>query len=189
MGKTNQIKLLLGGLSRCLIVDPFGQYADRAVCLGSYEEIVDYLSQVRPGTGWRISYSAPQPQLVRDFPALCRAMYLAGHCTLVVEEMDWFCSPWEIPDDFQLLIKSGRNRWAGLIGVSQSPSGIHKDIARQSWEIFCYQLQEPNDLKYVRDYCGDAFGRYVAHLAPEWCLWRNLFDKSEPWQEFHPPKA
>jgi hypothetical protein len=186
-GKSNLTRAISAPSSRLLQVDPHREYTDLAVEINSLDALDEYLGRAR-GDRFRIAYV--NDHLEEDFPVLCDWAYRAGHLTLGVEETGEFCTPHRIPRPFYRLAMYGRHPHVSYIVCTRSPAWeIHHVLTSQSWELFCFRMTEPEHLEFVRKFCGREFAERVAQLPPMRCLWRNLYDGTEPTQEFTPPDS
>ncbi len=166
---------------RILIVDPHAEYGDLAVQVGDAAELEEYL---RNAAGrWRVAYH--NDRLEEDFPALCAAVYRLGRCLLLVDEVDMFCEPTWIPDEFARLVKYGRHPKVATLCISRAPAEVHRTITRQAWEIYCFAIAEPRDLDYLRKYgrLGPAFADGLAELPPFAYRRKDLLDPAAPIEE------
>lgn len=187
-GKSNLIRLLTlsAHSNRTLIVDPHREYVKGAVELASLSDLTEYLR----GTNgrWRIAYH--NDRLEEDFPALCDAVYELRSCWFIVDEASMFCSPSFIDRAFRRVADFGRHRHVSFAVASRRPAAeIHHVLTAGSWELFSFHFDEPADLKYLRDKAGREFAERVQALPPHRCAWVNLYDRTEPLQEFLPAKA
>ena len=149
----------------------------------SFEQLDAYL-RATPGR-WRIAYT--NEQLDEEIEDLCRAARALGDCLLVLEEADMFCSPSFIPRELYNLVQYGRprpsQRGAHLLATSRSPHDVNRALTRQAYEIYCFTTQEPSDLKYLRDYVGDAFAADLETLPPLHYRYQNLWDRTRAIEE------
>lgn len=77
-------------------------------------------------------------------------------CCVVIDEVHNFASPHFIPKWFKEILLTGRHQNVGLISCSQRPANVHKDILAQSHHIFCANVNEANDINYLKSTIGDG---------------------------------
>jgi hypothetical protein len=73
---------------------------------------------------------------------------------LFIDEVDLYLS-WQNPDPVLLkIIRYGRHRRISLVGVTQRPANVHKDLVAQADVKILFNTAEPNDLAYLRKYAN-----------------------------------
>jgi hypothetical protein len=187
-GKTTLARSLLAHHSRCLIVDPLREYSDVAVQVETIEELEAYLAHTHGR--WRIAYASDQlndawtdPATGEDeseFTQLCRIAYLLGDCLFVIDEVDLFCSPQDIPRQFARLIRYGRHQRTQYLAIARRPSEVHRLVTSQAYEISCFAMAEPVDVDYLRKRVGSAFIDGLDHLPPFTYRYQDLLDRTRP---------
>ena len=96
-----------------------------------------------------------------EFNEALRVLYYLGGVCIVVEETWNFSSAKFLPKWYREILLTGRHgqnkmlgEGIGLITTSQRPAEVHKTIFSQSNHVFCGQLFENNDVKYVSEFIG-----------------------------------
>lgn len=141
------------------------------------EQLAAYLE--RAGRRWKVAYH--NDHLNDDFPALCEAVYRMGHVLLVIDEVDWFTSPSYIDEAFERIVKYGRHVQVTTMTACRMPtSEMHPLIRKLAWEMYCFAVDEPADVDYLRKKIGPAFSEAVIQLPELECLRVNLLDRREP---------
>lgn len=156
-GKTTLIR---GAIPHCrppvVIVDVLGNFADeigyhaKSVAdaisfIHDYKkaetngEITDEISRV-------VIVQAPDPDETVDF--ISAAMWHAGDCTLVLDEVDSI--NYASAPCFDHLIRYGRNRMVSILTGCRRPAEISKNITAGANRIFIFQTQEPRDVEYFK---------------------------------------
>jgi hypothetical protein len=90
------------------------------------------------------------------FLELCNLVYLCGNMAFVIEELDLTAGTFDNDLEFLSLIKRGRHRNVEIIGISQRPFGINRNITSQAKEIYSFAQLEPRDIEYLRYYLGNS---------------------------------
>lgn len=157
-------------------MDPHREYSDLAVEVDDLEKIPELLE--RSEGLFKIAFH--NDQLNDDFPILCNVAYAIGGLHFVVDEADWFCTPHEIPPEFDRIIKYGRHRNITLCCASRRPSEMHRNITANAWECFAFSLQEPRDLDYLKVYAGEEFTASLPHLPTLEGRRANLANRDDP---------
>lgn len=71
-----------------------------------------------------------------------------------IDEVDFYL-PWQDPDPWLLkIIRYGRHRRISLVGITQRPANVHKDLVAQADFKFLFRAEEPNDVAYLKKYAG-----------------------------------
>ena len=101
------------------------------------------------------------------FNALLRLIYKRGILTgenvcLLIEEVQFFCSPASIEEWLFKSITVGRHAHLAMIMSSQRPAQVHKAVVSQAKNLFIGQLFEFRDIEYLRQTVGA-----VADQVPE----------------------
>jgi hypothetical protein len=74
---------------------------------------------------------------------LTQAVYRRGRLTLVVDEALNLCGPGYIGDWLRMCLVSGRGRGIRVVALSQSLTGLHNDVIRQSaWALLARNNEE-----------------------------------------------
>jgi len=88
--------------------------------------------------------------------AILQMCFDLGDCTLVIDEVDMFCSPYGIPPTFKRLLSRGRHDQLNLIWTARRPQEVSKLLLSQSDEFFLFQMHHPDDVDYFRKFmCFD----------------------------------
>lgn len=76
-----------------------------------------------------------------------------GRCTLVIDEIDLYCTPWDVYGDLLNIIKYGRHKEINLIGIAQRPANVNRSLTAQADVKIIFRITEPTDLKYLQKFC------------------------------------
>jgi hypothetical protein len=100
-----------------------------------------------------------------EFNEALRILYYMGGIMVVIEETWNFSSNKFLPKWYREILLTGRHgqnkltgNGVGLITTSQRPAEVHKTVFSQSKHVFCGQLFENNDVKYVSEFIGSVNG-------------------------------
>jgi hypothetical protein len=86
------------------------------------------------------------------FDAVCYALYFTGNITFIVDEIDFYCSPVNIPDNLMKLIRYGRHNGISIIVVSRRPADIPRLLTSQANIIISFKHHEPRDIAYLSEF-------------------------------------
>ena len=77
-----------------------------------------------------------------------------GNLCLFVDEIDMYFSPFQPNEDLLRIVRYGRHCNLSIVGISQRPASVCKDlIAQADYKVF-FRTTEPNDLAYIRKWTG-----------------------------------
>ena len=162
-GKSYLAKKLIENEQRLLIFDTLSEYTE-GVVFEDYEKFSGFWRQIyqRP---YRLIYRPLKPD--EEIEQIADLVYTIGNITFLVEEIDCYCSSYQISESFAHIIQRGRHNNITLIGVTQRPYGIHRLLTSQAKEIYIFSTNEPRDREYLRTLLGqeiepmlDRLGQY-----------------------------
>lgn len=122
---------------------------------------------------------------VDQVQALCRAAYNRGHVVIVIDEYVQAC-PSSRSAGISLLncFQRGGGKNVGVIGLTQEPVYVPRQLISQATHICLLSLSFENDIKYVRNLCpiyvspldyGEPYGFYWKWVdgQKEWDYYSN----------------
>ena len=137
---------------RLVIFDTMSEYENGVVFNAEkYHEFLEFWKKVYRGR-FRLIYRPLVP--AAEIERICEAVYTIGNCCFLVEEIDCYCSAYQISDTFAAIIQRGRHKNIKLIGITQRPFGIHRLLTSQAKEIYIFNTNEPRDREYLRNLLG-----------------------------------
>jgi len=147
-GKTTYIKDQISLFDRVIIFDLLGEftYFDTAYNLREFFEI---LSRIKDENFFVLNFYNPKNS-EEDFHVVCEAVNRLKDVTLVVDEIDYFCSTHSIPKQFDEIVKRGRHQALQLIVATRRPHEIPPIIRSQVSQLITFRHIEPRDLEYLR---------------------------------------
>lgn len=149
-GKSFLVKKLIESEKRLLIFDTLGEYTN-GVVFEDPRKLLEFWRNVYRKS-FRLIYRPLNPQ--EELDPLAELVFDLGNMTMVIEEIDCYCTPYEISDAMAHIIQRGRHQGITLIGVTQRPFGIHRLITSQAKEIYVFNTNEPRDRDYLRMLLG-----------------------------------
>lgn len=94
-----------------------------------------------------------------ELEIICDYALALENCTVLIEEIDLYCSPNTILDKFNYLLRRGRHHNVNVICVSQRPYGINRIITSQSNKVYSFVQKEPRDVSYLTSFFGQEAER------------------------------
>lgn len=89
-----------------------------------------------------------------EFDRLCEIIYHFGNTCLVIEEIHLYSSPQFLPLWLKNIALMGRHQNISLICTSQRAGETNKTLLSMSTFIYCGQIIDLNDQKYISTFIG-----------------------------------
>lgn len=91
-----------------------------------------------------------------EFNKICKVLFEYNNdFVFMVEEIGDYCNPHYIPKELSRIVRTGRHKGIGFIGVSQRARGFHSDIFSQGHWIVSFKQDHPKDIEFLRSYFGE----------------------------------
>lgn len=166
-GKSFWAKLYTRLISRLLVYD-FKLSYPNVIFQNMTEEIFDNI--VNNKGNFRIGSGDDN-----DIDILSNLSYVAGNCTLVIEECGTVFSRGQILESWaKRNIFSGREQDANLIFLAQRATSIPKDIRSQANRIVSFMQHDPDDVHALTSLIGRKYHFEIPKLPMFSCLdWKN----------------
>ncbi len=149
-GKSYLANKLIANEQWLLIFDTLSEYTE-GVVFEDYQKFAEF---------WRKIYIHPYRLIYRplkpdeEIEQIADLVYTIGNICFLVEEIDCYCTAYQIGESFAHVIQRGRHNNITLIGVTQRPYGIHRLLTSQAKEIYVFNTNEPRDRDYLRILLG-----------------------------------
>jgi len=151
-GKSYLARKLVEKEPRLMIFDTMGEYDNGVIFVTEKsEQFLEFWRKVYRGR-FRIIYRPIKPDT--EIEQICVLVYALGNCCFLVEEIDCYCTAYQISDTFAAIVQRGRHKNIKLIGITQRPYGINRLLTSQAKEIFVFNTNEPRDREYLRILLG-----------------------------------
>lgn len=96
-----------------------------------------------------------------EFNQIMRLCYYFRNIQIVVEEIQLHCNTQWLPHWLKNNLLIGRHQNLSLLFTSQRPGEVNKTIVSQCSHIFCGNLIDGNDLKYVSNFLNQNSEKLV----------------------------
>jgi hypothetical protein len=149
-GKSFLLQKLIEKTPRLLTFDTLGEYTQGVVC-DNVQTLAGFW-QKHYHQNFRLIYRPLKP--AEEVETIAGLVWTCGNMTFAVEEIDTFCGPLQIGDNFAQIIQRGRHKNIELIGITQRPFGINRLLTSQAKEIYVFNTNEPRDREYLRNLLG-----------------------------------
>jgi len=151
-GKSYLASKLIEAERRLLVFDTLGEYVNGVVFDAEYaERFKEFWKHCYRGN-FRLIYRPLKPD--SEIDDIAELVFLLGNMTFLVEEVDCYCTSYQISDAFAHIIQRGRHKDITLIGVTQRPYGIHRLLTSQAKELYVFSTNEPRDIDYLKTLLG-----------------------------------
>ena len=171
-GKSYLAKKLIENEPRLVIFDTMSEY-DNGVVFGpeEYRQFLELWGKTYR-QNFRLIYCPIKPDA--EIEMICELVYSLGNCCFLVEEIDCYCSAYQISDNFAAIIQRGRHKNITLIGITQRPYGINRLLTSQAKEIYIFNTNEPRDREYLRTLLGQEIEAQFIELSQyEYIKWQD----------------
>ena len=161
-GKSYLAGKLIEAERRLLIYDTLSEYENGVIFTTEQrEQFFEYWRHVYR-RNFRLVYRPLNPQ--DEIDEIAELVFSLGDMTFLVEEVDCYCTSFQISDAFAHIIQRGRHKNISLIGVTQRPFGIHRLLTSQAKEIYVFGTNEPRDRDYLKLLLGEQIEAKLDHL-------------------------
>jgi len=177
-GKSYLAKKLIEKESRLVVFDSMSEY-DSGVTFNS-ESLDGFVAFWRKvyRQNFRLIYRPLNPDA--EIESISELVYTLGNVCFLVEEIDCYCSAYQISESFAAIVQRGRHKNITLIGITQRPYGIHRLLTSQAKEIYVFNTNEPRDREYLRALLGQEIEVKLDSLKQyEFVKWQDGKDGME----------
>lgn len=163
-GKSHLAKRLQKLWPRRVIIDSLDEYREGDI-VSNFQDFTDKLINYRQNQlkEFELIYQFdPENDLSADeFNEILRVLYHFSNIQIVIEEIQLYSTPQFLPKWLKHCLLIGRHRNLSLLFTSQRPGQINKTIISQCAHIFCGQIFEGNDLKYVSNFLNQSTDKLI----------------------------
>ena len=167
-GKSAWVRRHFLQADRTAIWDFKREYHDVAHVVDTLAGLIEHLKKPRFKVAFRPSLN--RQLIVRQFDMFCRAVYAAGNCTMLVEELAFVTSPMKAPEAWRLATLTGRTYTLPngqeshlcIVGTSQRPASVDKDFFGNCTLIHAGRCGTERDARTMGDQLGVPWGDMIA---------------------------
>lgn len=156
-GKTSLLYELVAHSRRLLVADPTGSWhpeqrgypIDYEVVIGAaaLRAKLLQLGATNPANPFRLVYRDHRDPIRIMAPGAALAL---GHCTLVLEELKYFCSPSAVPYHLQNLLSFGREPEVNLVGTTRRAQEVNDMLFGEADLVYLFHTQRGLGLERIR---------------------------------------
>lgn len=171
-GKSYLVDKLINNCTRLIVYDPQSEYDGGVVFdLDHYQDFIRFLFRYHKAN-FRIIYRPINPEAEID--DIAKLVFALGNLTLVVEEIEAYCSSHSINMNLMAILARGRHKNIDLIGVTQRPFGIHRYLTSQAKTAYVFRTNEPADRDYLKNLLGSEIEPLLDQLKEfEHIVWQE----------------
>lgn len=151
-GKSYLAKKLQNLWPRRIIIDSLSEYSGETT--SSFDIFCEKLAAKKNQKEFSLIFQfnpeSDDAEIV--FNELLRVCYYCENVQIVIEEVQLYSTPHFLPHWLKQCLLTGRHKNLSLLFTSQRPGEINKTIVSQCSHIFCGQIIEGNDLRYVSSF-------------------------------------
>jgi hypothetical protein len=154
-GKSFLAKRIQGLWKRRLIIDSLNEYTEGEM-VHSFAQLGALLTQKKATNSQEFTivfqFDPESPASVAEFDHILRLAYYYGNIQVVVEEIQLYCTTHMMPHWLKTSLLTGRHQNMAMLFTSQRPGEVHKTIISQCSHVFCGNIQEGNDIRYLSNF-------------------------------------
>ena len=156
-GKSFLCKKVQSAFPRLFIFDSLHEYEGENE-IYNFDEFCEAVKQSigKSSFTYIIRFDIETAKKSETFEQMIRLLYYRGSVTIVIEEIQNFCTPHFIGHYLENAFLTGRHRDLSILYTTQKPSTVNKKILSQSTKIFCGGLQTRGDIFEVANFLGDV---------------------------------
>lgn len=158
-GKSFLAKRLQSRWPRRVIIDSLNEYKKEKNRVSSFDSFAAKMEEYKEQNKKEfvlVYHFDPESDLHHEiFDQIMRVCYYFGDIQIVVEEIQLYCTPHQLPKWLRNCLLTGRHQDLSLLFTTQRPGELNKTALSQCAHIFCGQLSEGNDLRYVSSFLNE----------------------------------
>lgn len=175
-GKSHLAQKIQALWPRKIIIDSVNEYSEGEV-VHSFHEFTEALLRLensKPDEFTLVIQLHPDgDEGEAEFDEILRLCFYFGNVQIVIEEPQNFSSPHKLPHWLKQCLLVGRHNGLSLLFTTQRPGELHKTIFSQCIHIFCGQIIEGNDLRYISNILNQDADRLSSLPAREFLYFRE----------------
>lgn len=169
-GKSFLGKKIQTAFPRRIIFDTTFEYDGQIIT--SYDEFAEFMLAHENSKEFEVivRFDIDTSKKSEQFDEMVKLIYARGSVLVVIEEIQNFCTPYQMSPYLEHLFTTGRHRDLAVIFTTQRPAQVHKTAMSQCTHIFCGQLHDKNDLNQVSNFLGRE-SKELSNLKEHHFIW------------------
>ena len=169
-GKSHLAQKIQALWPRRIIIDSLNEYSEGEV-VHSFHEFTEALLRLESSKPDEftlvVQFHPDSDEGEHEFDEMLRLCFFFGNVQIVVEEVQLYSSPHALPEWLKKCLLIGRHNGLSLLFTTQRPGELNKTIFSQCIHIFCGQIIEGNDLRYISNILNQDADRLSSLPARE----------------------
>ena len=149
-GKSYWVKNYLLSLPRLVVYDSLGEYKGQKRVF-QLIDLINFFKKKKEGF-YDVIFDTYNNE---NFPLFCKVIMTQKNLYVIVEEIDFFSTPFFTCIELQKLIKYGRHYQINIIGISRRPAEVSRLFTSQATRFIIFSQKEPRDIAYFKSIIGD----------------------------------
>ena len=157
-GKSTLAKNIQVMWPRRVVIDTLNEYDENETTKIVYsfeeftQELLYYNDTNKPEFTLIYQFDPESENSDEEFNQVMRVCYYLGNLQIVLEEVQEHSSVHSLPHWLRQCLLKGRHQNISVLSTTQRPGELNKTLLSQSQHIFCGQIIEGNDLRYVSSF-------------------------------------
>lgn len=177
-GKTYLGKMLQSAWPRRVVIDLTDEYDHDQDTVWTFDEFCEKLEfhDKEKSENFKIIFKSDPENSISEgiFNEIMRLCYYKGNLLIVIEEIQEYCTPHEIPSWLRQCYLTGRHQNIAILCTSQRPAYVNKTVVALSDHKFFGRCSEANDLRYIASIIDTENAQKLRNLQN-----RNFFHYSK----------
>lgn len=155
-GKSFLAKKVQELFPRKIVIDSLNEYTEGNI-VSNFDQFTQKLLEFKERDSFTLVYqfSPESPVSDEEFNQIMRVSYYFENVQVVIEEIQLYSSPHYLPHWLKNSLLTGRHKGMSLLFTTQRPGELNKTILSQCSHIFCGQIIEGNDLRYISSFLNE----------------------------------
>lgn len=157
-GKSHLAQKIQDLWPRKIIIDSLNEYTEGEIVhsFHDFSEALIRLESLNPDAFTLVVQFDPDTEEGEEtFNEMLRLCFYFGNVQIVIEEVQLYSSPHKMPHWLKQCLLIGRHNNLSLLFTTQRPGELNKTILSQCIHIFCGQIIEGNDLRYISSFLNE----------------------------------
>lgn len=175
-GKSYLGKLIQKSFPRKIIIDTTYEYStEDGTMVYGFDEFTNEVGRVSEQDSYTIIFRFSHEEKNQEaiFEQICRIVFYMGDVFFVIEEIHLHSSSHSLNPWLLKIATIGSHQNIGYLLTTQRPSLIHKTLLTQCDHIFIGSLIDPNDIRYISEFCQDYAKKLASYPARQFIWWNH----------------
>lgn len=168
-GKSTLMRMIAKSTKFVIVYDPMFEHG----ILGTITNNIDGIGNLQ-----RVVFQ-PINNTRETFEKFCDHVWRTRqNVTVFIDELDEHATVNFLPPNFGKLLRLGRHKGIGVVGLTRRIANLNKTAPAQSHHIISFKQTLPNDIEYLMAYIGKENAVKLTELEKFEYLWHNFVASS-----------